>query len=153
MHVAPRTSTLFAAVTLFMAALAAACDDSPREYAFLTGEWAATGETAYSAVAHFGDEHCDTQDVLELRLQGFVDPARSDRVRSYLRDPRDILRTHNAPIEPLEVDVELPADAIDLKLNKGNAYLYLERAGQAVYVVREGAVERWPVFPHSYGCD
>lgn len=141
------------ALLALVSTLVVACSSPVGDHDFLLGEWKAYDGTAWSAHAYLGHEHCDTQDVIELRLSGFEDSRRTSDHRSYLRDPRDILRQRNVPIDELRTGVALPPDAIDLRLNKGNAYLYLEADESAVYVVRGDEIERWPVFPHDYGCD
>ncbi len=140
--------------TLTLALLLAACSSPVGEHDFLLGEWKPYGGSTWSAHAYLGWEHCDTQDVIELRLSGFDDSMRTSDHRSYLRDPRGVLqRGQGLNHDPLMTEVALPEDAIDLKLNKGNVYAYLERDESAIYIVQDGYVERWPVFPHDYGCD
>ena len=147
----PIATRILAIVTCCL--LVAACRNPVGDRDFLLGGWNGYDGTEWSAHAYLGFEHCDTQDVIELRLSGFDDAERSSDHRSYLRDERGILRDHNVNIDQLVVAATLPPDAINLRLNKGNAYLFLEADESAVYVVQEDYIERWPVFPHDYGCD
>lgn len=130
-----------------------ACSSPVGEHDFLLGEWKSYDGSEWSAHAYLGWEHCDTQDVIELRLSGFEDSMRTSNHRSYLRDPRGILRERGSNIDELGGNVSLPSNAINLQLNKGNAYAYLEHDESAVFIVQDGYIERWPVFPHDYGCD
>jgi hypothetical protein len=136
---------------LLLALALAGCSSSD-EGRGLLGGWNRAEGTQWSARAYLGHEHCDTQDVIDLQLSGFDDAERDHR--HYLRDPRGVFQTNQAvDIDPLATNIPLPRDAIDLRLRKGNAHLFLEHDGSAVYVVQDDYIERWPRFPHDYGCD
>lgn len=63
----------------------------------------------------------------------------------YVKDPNGVFRGRSFDSE-LDLDAELPADAVDTRYRKGDVELWLSPPGSpsAAYLVGPDATRRWP---------
>lgn len=80
-----------------------------------------------------GSKHCNWDSVHFMEI---------DR-EQYVFDPGSTIDRHLLAGEP-ENDAELPSDAVDTGMRRGNASLWLAADGQAAYVVSKDNVQKWP---------
>ena len=80
-----------------------------------------------------GSKHCNWDSVRFMEI---------DR-EQYVFDPGSTIDRHLLAGEP-ENDAELPSDAVDMGMRRGNASLWLAADGQAAYVVSKDNVQKWP---------
>ena len=106
--------------------------------------WAGPDQTV---TAHPGSRHCGQEAVLFLDLGGEM----------YVYDPGSTIERQLLTSEP-DKGVDLPADAVDTGLRRGDAGLWIAADGDAVYVVSGDAAatdsaQKWPRAVTPFGCD
>lgn len=93
-----------------------------------------------------GAEHCDWQSIAFLHLGWPLGTNESIGAgRQYVRDPESLFPEEYA-VAPLDLDAELPANARYTGYHRDDVELWLSEseADEAVYIVTDEDVERWP---------
>jgi len=150
-----------AAVAAFAPALLA-----PDRRAFVGG-WtgpdgtpAETGKGAqqrYAVLSYEGPEHCAWETAVFLQVAWPVGSMQSNRSdadrRTFIRDPEGAVSQVRLAGE-LTLDSTLPPGSTDTGYERGEVSLWLGPDGgdRFVYVVQDGAVERWPRALQLPGC-
>lgn len=104
-----------------------------------TDVWTGDGHVV---ATYDGSKHCNWDSVHFMEI---------DR-EQYVFDPGSTIDRHLLAGEP-ENDAELPSDAVDTGMRRGNAALWLPADGQAAYVVSKDNVQKWPRAVTPIGCD
>lgn len=116
------------------------------------------GDPAPSRVVNVirGPDHCDWQSSIWLHLGWPVGTAAETAadIRQYVRDPRDVL-PENVKKASLDMDAELPGAGDPTGYHVDSVELWLGDDGgdDAVYVVLEDHVERWPRTTEVIACE
>lgn len=101
--------------------------------------WRGTDQTV---TADPGSRQCGTESVLFLALGD----------EQFVFDPGSTIDRALLTSDP-EQDADLPADAVDTGLRRSDAELWLAADGDAVYVVSQDNVQKWPRAVTPIGCD
>lgn len=101
-----------------------------------------------------GPEHCGFEDarviITAIPFGGRMVDDRNAAV--YVRDPTNVFEDAGTA-QALELDVTLPASAVDTGLRQDGDALWLDPADRsAIYLVTDAVVERWPLDPQPAGC-
>ena len=95
-----------------------------------------------------GPRHCDWQSTTWLHIH---ERPRDPKWRQYIRDPEGVMEREWL-LDEYGADVELPPDAVDTGLRRGDARLFAVPDDRSVYLVLPGRVERWPRSREPIGC-
>jgi hypothetical protein len=124
------------------------------------GEPADRGPEGFEVRAIRGPSHCDRENVVFLTVAwplGTTSETDPDAppTRQYVRDPHGDLGGAGQLAGELNLDVDLPSDARDTGYHtEEGAELWFGRdeGDDAVYIVTDGAVERWPRADEELAC-
>ncbi len=92
-----------------------------------------------------GPEHCDWQDIRFLTL----DPGNIEDKTQFVRDTEGVFGTLATSYDG---STTLPADAVDLGLERDDQHLWVAVDNSALFVVTDDAVERWPAATEPILC-
>lgn len=116
------------------------------------------GPTEFELRVQRGAEHCDWTSVVFLAMAwplGTTYRAGVDAEpwREFVRDAEGVLSRPELH-RRLELDAELPEDAVATGYENGDVELWLgpDRADEFVYLVSENGTERWPRAQEPIGC-
>lgn len=149
----------FTLVSLMLVLLIGACSDrldsKPRTSPW-NRQWQEAGgnlvpERVVSTVQ--GPEHCDWESAVFLYVSWPLGTrSRSaDDARQYVRDPDGLFSAYTAA--PFKPDATLPTGATNTGYHLNDLELWrAQDAGEAVYLVRGGDIERWPRAKRPIAC-
>jgi hypothetical protein len=100
-----------------------------------------------------GHDHCGWESVLFLTV-GWPIGTEIDRYQphQYVRDPERVLR--DWPVAPFDPNAQQPADAVSTGITNGRVTLWTSASegADAIYVVGDSFVERWPRAEQVVAC-
>jgi len=115
---------------------------------------------SFEVKADTGPRHCDWESVASLYVawppgstwEGGDNFEKS--VRRYVRDPEGVFRGQDLVPDTLQLDADLPKDAVDTGYHTDAAELWWgpDRGNKYAYLVTDEGVERWPRASWDFGC-